>query len=98
MAGKLALATEEPSSDAAYRMLRKRILTCELCPGQWFTERRSAVELGLGLSPVRGALTRLVQDGLVQSVPAKGYRVTPLTLKSVKDLFTTWALLIPEMA
>lgn len=73
-------------------------MTCELVPGQCLTERRSAVGVGLGLPPVRDALTRLVRDGLVQAVPPHLYRVTPLTLKSVNDLFTVWALLGPEMA
>jgi DNA-binding GntR family transcriptional regulator len=85
-------------SDTAYRLLRERILACELGPGERVTERGAAAALDLGLSPVRDALTRLAQDGLVQVIPRKGYRVTPLTLKSVDDLFHTWALLGPEIA
>jgi DNA-binding GntR family transcriptional regulator len=93
-----ALATSELSSETVYSTLRGRIVTCELVPGQWLAERRSAIDLGLGLSPVRAALTRLARDGLVQVVPRKGYRVTPLSEKSVDDLFTTWTLLGPELA
>lgn len=98
MAVRRALATDVGSSDAVYRVLRNRIMTCELVPGQWLTERRSAVEFGLGLPPVRDALARLVRDGLVQPVPPHAYRITPLTLKSANDLFTAWAVLGPEMA
>ena len=85
-------------SGTAYEALRHRIITCELAPGERLTERRTAAELGLGLSPVRDALTRLVQDGLLQVAPRKGYRVTPLTVKSVDDLFTAWVLIGPEIA
>ncbi|MFF5147641.1 GntR family transcriptional regulator [Streptomyces sp. NPDC013157] len=98
MTERRALATDARSSVAVYHMLRTRIMTCELVPGQPLTERASAVEFGLGLSPVRDALTRLVGDGLVQVVSPNVYRITPLTLKSVNDLFTVWALLGPEMA
>ncbi|MFD4509168.1 GntR family transcriptional regulator [Streptomyces sp. NPDC058457] len=98
MADTSALALETPSSEAVYRMLRNRIMTCELSPGQVLTERESAVELGLALAPVHDVLTRLVQDGLVQTVSPSVYRITPLTLKSVNDLLTVWTLLGPEMA
>ncbi|MBO4253315.1 GntR family transcriptional regulator [Streptomyces griseorubiginosus] len=73
-------------------------MTCELAPGQWLTERKCAVELGLGLPPVRTALTRLMQDGLVQSTPPHAFRITPLTVKSVGDLFAIWAVLGPDVA
>ncbi|MFI1050909.1 GntR family transcriptional regulator [Streptomyces griseoruber] len=98
MADTRAWATEARSSEAVYRMLRNRIMTCELVPGQLLTERTSAVQWGLGLPPVRDALTRLVGNGLVQVVSPNAYRITPLTLKSVNDLFTVWALFGPEMA
>jgi DNA-binding GntR family transcriptional regulator len=95
---KQATTPARSMSEAAYDVLRERILTCKLRPGELITERRAAAELGFGLSPVRHALTRLIQDGLVAVVPAKGYRVAPLTVKSVDDLFCVWLLLGPEIA
>src|SRR5689334_3814510 len=81
MADRRGLATEARSPEDVYRMLRTRIMTCELVPGQLLTERASAVRFGVGLSPLRDALTRLVSDGLVQAVPPNAYRITPLDLK-----------------
>lgn len=98
MAIKQVTPPGRPLSEMAYRTLRERVLTCELSPGERLTERRAAVELGLGLSPVRHALTRLTQDGLIQIIPPKGYRVAPLTVKSVDDLFNAWLLLGPVIA
>ena len=98
MAIKQAATPGRPLSEAAYRTLRERVLTCKLSPGARLTERGTAAELGLGLSPVRHALTRLIQDGLVQVIPLKGYRVAPLTVRSVDDLFNVWLLLGPEIA
>lgn len=98
MAIKQATTPGRPLSETAYRTLRERVLTCKLSPGARLTERGTAAELGLGLSPVRHALTRLTQDGLVQVIPLKGYRVAPLTVRSVDDLFNVWLLLGPEIA
>jgi DNA-binding GntR family transcriptional regulator len=56
------------------------------------------LETGLGVSPIRDALTRLDHDGLVKTVPRKGYQVTPLTVKTVDDLFTLWRIIGPEIA
>jgi DNA-binding GntR family transcriptional regulator len=98
MAIKPATTPGRPLSETAYRTLRERVLTCKLNPGARLTERGTAAELGLGLSPVRHALTRLIQDGLVQVTPFEGYRVAPLTLRSVDDLFNVWLLLGPEIA
>jgi DNA-binding GntR family transcriptional regulator len=87
-----------PLSAAAYQILRERILTCELAPGERLTERRTAITLGLGLSPVRDALARLVHEGLVHVVPRKGYLVKPLTVRGIEQLFTAWRIVGPEVA
>ncbi len=84
-------------SEAAYRRLRDDIIACRLAPGQRLTERRLAEDMGFGLSPVRDALTRLDQEGLVLTVPRKGYKVTPLTMGSVENLFEVWLLIGPEL-
>jgi DNA-binding GntR family transcriptional regulator len=98
MAIEQATTPGRPLSEAAYLTLRSRVLTCRLSPGERLTERTTAAELGLGLSPVRHALTRLIADGLVQVVPPRGYRVAPLTVKSADDLFSVWLLLGPAIA
>lgn len=97
MAGVWRTSTGGASSTTAYHTLRDRILTCELGPGDRLTERQITAELGLGLFPVRDAMNRLVQDGLVQVRPRTGYRVAPLTMKAVDDLFGVWTLLGPEI-
>ncbi len=92
------LADRVSLGEAAYRQIRAHIISCRLAPGQRLTERGLARETGLSVSAVREALTRLDQDGLVRTLPRKGYRVTPLTVKSVDDLFALWRLIGPELA
>jgi DNA-binding GntR family transcriptional regulator len=84
-------------SEAAYRQLRAEILSCRLTPGRRLTEKQLAADTGFGVSPIRDALTRLDQQGLIRTLPRKGYQVTPLTLKLVDDLFGMWLIVGPEL-
>lgn len=92
----------EPDSvlrgEAAYLRIRDDIVSCRIAPGARLTERRLAAETGFGVSPIRDALTRLDHEGLVNTLPRKGYQVKPLTIKAVNDLFDFWAVIGPEMA
>lgn len=94
----MSVPSSEPLSlgDAAYRQLRADIVSCRIIPGRRLTERSLAETTGFGISPIRDALSRLSHEGLVQTMPRKGYQVTPLTLKSVDDLFTLWRIVGPE--
>ncbi|MGW5637117.1 GntR family transcriptional regulator [Streptomyces sp. NPDC003832] len=94
----MAAPSSDPASlgEAAYRELHAGIISCRFAPGRLITERSLADSTGFGISPIRDALTRLSHDGLVRTLPRKGYQVTPLTLKSVDDLFTLWRIVGPE--
>jgi DNA-binding GntR family transcriptional regulator len=84
-------------ADEAYGALRDRIVDCRLSPGLRVTERKLAAELSLGLSPVRQALARLDSEGLVRTLPRRGYQITPLTIESVNELFQLWRILGPSI-
>jgi len=81
---KLPVASQ---SEAAYSQIKRRIIRCELEPGARITEAQLAAESGIGKTPIREALTRLVQEGLVSSIRGHGYEVTPITLGDLQDLF-----------
>ncbi|MEU6798637.1 GntR family transcriptional regulator [Nonomuraea wenchangensis] len=81
----------------AYVALRELIVTCRLAPGERITEKRVAAELGFGLTPVRRALLRLNHEGLVRTLPRKGYQVAPLSIASVHELFQAWRILAPAI-
>ena len=69
-----------------YENLRNRILTLELAPGASLTESLVAKELEVSPTPVRDALGRLCQDGLVEVVNGRGYRVAPLTVADIAEI------------
>lgn len=78
--------------DAAYWRLRDDITGCRLSPGARITKRALAESTGFGVSAIRDALTRLDHEGLVRTLPRKGYQVAPLTMKSVDALFAMWRI------
>jgi DNA-binding GntR family transcriptional regulator len=82
-------------TDEAYELLKRAILVCELAPGQELRELGLVETTGLSRGAVRGALGRLVTDGLVDLRPRKGYRVTSLDLADVREVFEMRRLLEP---
>lgn len=71
----------------AYDELRARIVGLELKPGARLIERDLADELAVSRIPLREAIQRLQQDGLVVVVPRQGAIVSPFTVDDVRDLF-----------
>ncbi|GAA2386601.1 GntR family transcriptional regulator [Streptomyces coeruleofuscus] len=53
--------------DGVYRVLREAILDGTVPPGGQLREAHIAADLGISRSPLREALTRLEEDGLVVS-------------------------------
>lgn len=84
--------------DQCYGILRNLIVKCEIAPGARLTEKDLMARLGFGRTPVREALLRLNQDGIVDTKPRSGYRVRPLTYKSVDDFFVVWRAIAPLIA
>jgi DNA-binding GntR family transcriptional regulator len=75
------------------RTLRQDILSCRLAPGAELREAELAERFAVSKSPVRDALSRLVQEGLVMVMPRQGYRVAPISVKDVSDMFEYRAVL-----
>lgn len=73
--------------DSAYHTIRKKILSGELEPGQQLSKRKMAELAGTSVSPVVEALNKLTEDGLVESLPRWGSRVTIYTDRKIEDLY-----------
>lgn len=82
-------------ASAAYQQIKHLILTGALSPGAELREAQLVALTGLGRTPVRDALGRLVVEGLVEVRPRQGYRVAVVTLDSVRELFEMRHLLEP---
>lgn len=73
-------------SDSVADEVRSRILRGDLEAGTRLKERELAQELGVSATPVRDALQRLSEEGLVSIVPQKGASVRELTLEDAIEM------------
>src|SRR3954452_23906814 len=71
--------------DQALERLRSAIVAGDLAPGEVVKDAELAARLGLSVAPVRAALARLADEGLVESKPQSHTRVTPLVVRQVRD-------------
>ena len=61
----------------AYQYLKSRILSCEYAPRQFLNEQKLCAEMGnISRTPMRDALGRLEQEGLITILPKKGLMVS----------------------
>lgn len=73
--------------DTAYEWIRRRILDNVWPPGHRALEQEVALELGMSRTPVREALVRLQNDGLVEVVPRHGMRVLPVSPEDMREIY-----------
>src|SRR5690606_13091999 len=72
--------------DAIYDQLKSAILASELAPGQQLVETALATTYGVSRTPIRQALTRLEQDGLVARTH-KGLVVRERSPDEILDIY-----------
>jgi len=80
-----ALDRRLPAAEQVYRGLREAILTCRLEPNEAISENRLCSMFGVSRSPVRTAITRLAEDGLIDIFPQRGTFVAPIKLRQVRE-------------
>ena len=84
---------KQPLASTAYEKIYQKIITMELEPGVKLEENQLVEHLGLGRTPVREALLRLVSDMIVESHANLGFIVRPITLQNTKSVFTALQIL-----
>jgi DNA-binding GntR family transcriptional regulator len=80
---------DQSLADAVVDRMRTAIWSGVYAPGDRLVERRLAREFGISHIPLREALARLTEEGLVERLPRRGARVaslTPRTLEEVSSL------------
>ncbi|MPV39065.1 GntR family transcriptional regulator [Georgenia subflava] len=86
MAGSPPVQRESTPAVLA-RRLRRAIVAGDLAPGARLGEVDLAERLGVGRGPLREAMQRLTQEGLLVSVPNRGLFVVELTADDVRDIY-----------
>lgn len=85
-----------PRPDQLLDLVRDRILASLAEPGSWIKQDRLAADLGVSKIPLREALGRLEQEGLVTSQTNRGYFVSPLSRAEAEEVFALRLRLEPK--
>ncbi len=73
--------------ERVYVYLRDKILNNELKPGSKIIYEDIIKELGVSRTPLRDAINRLKQDGLIDVKPRSGSYVNLPNVKDIEDLY-----------
>ena len=73
--------------EKTYEYLKSNILSGHFVPGERLAEEHLATELGVSRTPVREALHKLEQEGLIEPLESRGFRVPQDSPEEIEDLF-----------
>lgn len=78
---------------SAYQSLKKDIIRGAYAPGEKLLMARLKQRYDLGVGPMREALSQLVAERLVIAISQRGYRVAPMSLAELTDIYDARAQL-----
>ncbi len=77
--------SREPMARQVTRALRQAIVSMRIPPGEMLSEQDLAQRFGVSRSPVREALIKLSEAGLVRVLPQRGTQVVKISRAAVED-------------
>lgn len=85
-------------TEEAYQRLKREILDNNMPPGFQALEPELAQRLGMSRTPVREAVIRLQDEGLVEVIPRRGMRVLPLSADDMREIYEVLVCVESEAA
>ena len=82
-----------PLRERVYQLVQRAIVSGELHPGQRVRDLDLAAQLGVSRTPVREALQRLEDEGLVETLPGASTRIVSLDTQAAREAFPVVAVL-----
>ena len=73
--------------EEVYTHLRAAILGGEFLPGERLGEVELTARMGVSRTPIREAIQRLTQDGLLESLPGRGARIRVVSAAEAQDAY-----------
>ncbi len=89
------MAAKESLKQKAYYAIKDKIIRCEYSPGAMLNEEALREELHVSRTPIRDALSRLEQEGLISILPKKGIVVSSLSMNDINLIFEVRLLYEP---
>lgn len=87
MSGDTQILSNNTLVDISYQNIRKDITEEYLPAGKKISLCDLCTRYGVSTTPIKQALNRLITEGLVESIPRKGWRVKPFSWNDVDELF-----------
>ena len=91
-------AQRATTPDGVYSVLRTAILDGAVPPGGQLRETHIAADLGISRSPLREAMTKLEEEGLIVKIPYRGSFVVEVSAQEVAEIASVRALVEPHAA
>ena len=79
--------TDDNLTRIAYIHIHDKLESGKLAPGTRLSHRKVAKEMGLTASPVRGALTRLINEGILDHQPGLGVFVPAPSQREIEEVY-----------
>jgi DNA-binding GntR family transcriptional regulator len=98
LGGTLAVHEKETQREVAYRALKKLILDGALPAGAQLLEAEAADRLEMSRTPIREAMIRLREEGMVDIRPRHGMRVLPISAEDMQEIYQVLTALEGEAA
>ncbi|WP_158735815.1 GntR family transcriptional regulator [Alteribacillus sp. YIM 98480] len=73
--------------EKAYQEMKKLLLTGEIKPGDFLSERTLVERLDMSRTPIRSALDRLELDGFIKQSPQQGIVVQELSINKAAEIY-----------
>lgn len=77
----------KPLNEQAFLHLKDMIMNNELSYQQIYSETKLSKDLGISRTPLRDAIHRLAQEGYIDIIPSKGFRLHQLSRQDVDETF-----------
>lgn len=74
-----------PIAPQVYERIRRAIITLAILPSEALSEKELSLQLGVSRTPVREALIRLADEGLIDILPQRGSFVAPIRIRDVEE-------------
>ncbi|KIX11805.1 hypothetical protein X474_22275 [Dethiosulfatarculus sandiegensis] len=75
-------------NEVAYKELKEKIITGEFLPGFRLKEEFLVKMFGISKTPIKLAIAKLEQDGLVVTLPRRGSYVSEINEETIKEIFS----------
>lgn len=89
------LAKAASLRETVTQILRAAIISGEMAPGEVYSAPALGARFGVSATPVREAMVDLSREGLVETVPNKGFRVTAVSDSDLDDIAALRMLIEP---